>query len=161
MAFNEILNPRYNNYLFYIHNLSNFDGVFLLKELFTIPDIKPKFIYKDGKIISLKINFNPINKTSKSGTTYTTYNSYITLFDSLLILPLSLDKLSKTFGDPSLEKGMFPIKVLLDPNFSLDYEGEVPGINYTFFPNATLNPSAYMKHCERYEKFRRSYGDQK
>lgn len=83
---------KYHRYSIYIHNLSYFDGVFLLKhmvEVFTV--VKP--IIRDGRIISIKVYFGNKNKY------------HITFLDSLLLLPSSLSKLSKSFGVES--KGEF------------------------------------------------------
>jgi hypothetical protein len=38
-ALNQLLNPMYHNYKIYVHNLSNFDGIFLLKYLVNLKNI--------------------------------------------------------------------------------------------------------------------------
>lgn len=44
---------KYNNYKVYIHNLSNFDGIFLLRILATMKDSKLIPIIKDDRMIAL------------------------------------------------------------------------------------------------------------
>lgn len=66
----------------YIHNLSGFDGMFILKTLAAIED-KFNIIIKDDKIISVTVQRNKVN---------------LIFQDSLLLLPASLSKLGKGFG---------------------------------------------------------------
>ena len=85
--FSKILTRKYRNYTFYAHNLSRFDIVFLFKD---IADLKSKgfninILKKEDKIISIKIISNDKNIS-------------ITLKDSILLLPMSLAKLSKQFN---------------------------------------------------------------
>ena len=37
-----LLKPKYNNYNIYVHNLSNFDGIFLLENLISFKNDKYK-----------------------------------------------------------------------------------------------------------------------
>jgi hypothetical protein len=77
---NYLIQPLYNNYKIYIHNLSNFDGIFLLKYIVKfvyknkIVVVKP--IMKDRKMINIDIIFDQKFK--------------ISLRDSYLILLASL-----------------------------------------------------------------------
>jgi hypothetical protein len=114
-AINSLLIDKYNNYKIYIHNLSSFDGIFLLRILAKLHNTKLIPIIKDDKMIALNLKFGK-NK--------------ITFHDSMLLLPSSLDKLSKAFNVIN-KKSIFPIKWLLNnPNFSLAYIGAVPEIKY-------------------------------
>lgn len=70
---------KYNGYKIYLHNLSNFDGIFLLRTLSKLNGkIKP--IIRDNIIIQLKLTFNLESSKRK-------YN--ICFRDSLLMLPSS------------------------------------------------------------------------
>jgi hypothetical protein len=63
-ALNHLLNPIYHNYKIYVHNLSNFDGIFLLKKLVNMKynnepvNVKPTL--KDSKMINIDIKFGKI-----------------------------------------------------------------------------------------------------
>nr|YP_009710798.1 hypothetical protein [Macrolepiota fuliginosa]QFZ98747.1 hypothetical protein [Macrolepiota fuliginosa] len=50
---------KYHRYRIYIHNLANFDGIFLLKELVKIGKVKP--LINDGKLIQIQLEFTPEN----------------------------------------------------------------------------------------------------
>jgi hypothetical protein len=98
-----------DNLVCYVHNLSNFDGVFILKHLSHFKD-KLNIIYKDGKIIQIVISEIRVIKGIK-------VKFSLTFYDSLLLIPGSLDKLSKSFGVTN--KGSFSIEMLSDPNLDL------------------------------------------
>jgi hypothetical protein len=99
-ALNNLLCPSLHNHKIYIHNFSNFDGIFLLKFLINLKYngigviVKPTF--KDGKMINIDIRFG------------NNYQYKISFRDSYLILLFSLKKLAKTFGIG--EKGEFNFK---------------------------------------------------
>lgn len=84
--FNHILHWKFKGYTIYAHNLSSFDVVFLFKYITNLEKqgYKVKILKKDEKIISIKIS----NRSK---------NVSITLKDSLLLLPQSLDELAKQF----------------------------------------------------------------
>ena len=82
-----------HNFKFYAHNMSEFDGVILLKTLMNLGDIHD-FTFnvksnKDGKIISLEIvkKLKAQKKIIK-----------ILILDSYLLLPFSLKKLGTYFN---------------------------------------------------------------
>ena len=107
---------KYNNYKVYIHNLSSFDGIFLLRILATMDNTKLIPIIKDDKMIALTLKFGNKNK--------------ITFHDSMLMLPSSLDKLSKSFNVDN-GKIIFPIYWLLNTlEFNINYIGNVPDIKF-------------------------------
>jgi hypothetical protein len=108
-----------NKYTIFIHNLSNFDGVYILKCL--VKKYKPKVLFKDGKVISINIS---IPKKSKKDNSF-----YFTLKDSLKLLPLSLDKLTNDF-DIDTKKLPFPYKFVRWNN--LNYVGSLPNYEYFF-----------------------------
>jgi len=88
-----LLLRKYHGYKIYLHNFSNFDGVFLLKHVANLtPNVD--LIMKDKKIISIKIKFGA-NK----------YN--ITFLDSFLLQPSSL-KIAHSFNVE--DKSIFPFR---------------------------------------------------
>lgn len=123
MALSSILISKYKNYKVYIHNLSSFDSVFLLRILNSMENniTRSAMTRNNGRIINLNINYNK--------------NCNISLRDSMLLLPSSLAKLSKTFNPKSYYKSIFPILFL--KNIEPNYNGPVP--KYKFFKNITLD----------------------
>nr|QWO71399.1 DNA polymerase [Lyophyllum semitale] len=120
-----LMKRKYNGYRVYLHNFSNFDGIFLIRVLSKLSDnIKP--IIRDNKIIDLKFNF-----------------ACYTLFfrDSYLLLPSSLEKLAKSFNVDN--KSIFPYLFVNDSNISLDYEGPIPSFKY--FIN--ISKERYNEYC--------------
>ena len=104
----------------YAHNLSGFDGVFLLRQLLPLGKVDP-LIFK-GKIISIKVKIGN-KKSSKT----------IIFKDSYLLLPLSLRHLCKAF-DTTVNKGIFPF-LLSD----IYYSGVLPALKFW----SKLSPSIY------------------
>jgi DNA polymerase type B, organellar and viral len=96
-ALSILLDPKYNNHKVYVHNLSNFDGIFLMKYLVNLTYdnvpilIKPTL--KNSKMINIDLKFGKFK---------------ISFRDSLLILLGSLKNLSIAFGVES--KGTFNYK---------------------------------------------------
>jgi len=118
---NDICIKQYKGYKIYLHNLSKFDGIFLVKYLSIIGIVNP--IVHKGRIISIEFTFNKININFK---------------DSYLMLPSSLRKLSTSFKVEN-KKGIFP--VLFN---NVNYIGEVPDISY--FKNITLEEYSNYKN---------------
>jgi hypothetical protein len=111
---------KYSGYKIYVHNLSHFDGIFLLRLLTNIPNFTLKPVIRDGKLINLALS------RIISGRKYT-----ICFRDSLLIMPLSLKKLCKAFNISHQEsKTIFPYEFVNNSTVSLLYEGEVPSQKY-------------------------------
>ena len=101
-----------NRLTVYAHNLSGFDGIFLLKHLLPYGSVKP--LIHNGKLISIKVLF-----------TYNGYKGKTLIFkDSMLLLPLSLRKLCKAFKIKD-DKGYFPF--LLN---DILYKGIIPRFEY-------------------------------
>lgn len=125
-----------HNRFYYAHNLSDFDGMFVLKSLINTSkshDLKIKVLSKnDGTIISLEIKKILINKKIIK----------ITLLDSLHLLPFSLRDLGKVFSLKKnsfynetkniIGKGNFPHDFIqkLGIDKALEYKGLVPDIKY-------------------------------
>jgi hypothetical protein len=92
-------NKKYNNHIIYVHNLSGFDGVFLLKNIAKYRD-KASLILKDNQIISITLRKEYFAFSSKHQNGLLKTNS-IKFHDSLLLLPASLNKLAESFGTES------------------------------------------------------------
>nr|YP_009649293.1 DNA polymerase family B [Rhizopogon salebrosus]QDA23208.1 DNA polymerase family B [Rhizopogon salebrosus] len=125
-AIASLLKRKYNGYKIYVHNLSNFDGIFLLKIFSSIDNIKILPIIKEGKMINIKLSYDNINAYK------------ISFRDSYLILPASLSKLTKQFSVDN--KGIFPYNFVNDKfntNINLNYIGKVPDFKY--FINITID----------------------
>ena len=118
-----LLKRKYNGYKIYAHNLSNFDGIFLLKILSNIDNFTLNPIIRDGKLINLSLIRKVGNRTYK-----------IDFRDSLLMLPLGLAKLAKAFN--VVNKTIFPYNFVNNKEIPLDYIGPVP--NKELYPNLTI-----------------------
>lgn len=114
-----LLKRKFHNYKIYFHNFSSFDSVFILKELSQISNkIEPTI--RESRIIELKCSF---------GTKKKPINLYFR--DSLLLLPLSLEKLAINFlSDSSGKKELFPYEFINRNDIGLDYIGEIPERKY-------------------------------
>lgn len=107
---------KYHGYNVYLHNFSYFDSIFLIESLSSLGDIK--LIKRDNRIIKLTLSFQA--KAS-------TYSLYFR--DSLLLLPDSLDNLSKSFNIDT-PKSHFPIFFLNRPDLDWGYAGSLPEASY-------------------------------
>lgn len=126
---------KYKNHKVYIHNLSSFDGVFLLRILNDMGNITTSLTQNNGKIINLNVHY---------GNKYT-----LSLRDSLLLLPASLDKLAKTFNKyPDQHKSIFPILFTSDQQIDIDYVGPVP--DYKYYKGITFEE--YIQYKNEYEQ---------
>lgn len=121
---NSMLDPKYNNYYWYIHNMGKFDIIFIYKTLvdYNLISNKPEedyqliTTYKGNKMLKLVIKKKYKNKYIK-----------ITLLDSYNILSGSLDVLTKDFKVNYL-KGFFPHSFVTQ--YNLTYIGKTPDIKY-------------------------------
>jgi DNA polymerase type B, organellar and viral len=126
-AFKDLLVKNYENHKVYIHNLSNFDGIFLLKTLVKLSYCQPT-IHKD-RIISIQLN----------------YGDYVIfLRDSQQLLIGSLRNLSKSFNVETL-KGIFPYTFVNENN--IDYIGEIPNIKF-FDGVPSLDYNCYIENYD-------------
>src|ERR1700721_2821528 len=129
-----LLIRKYNNYKIYVHNLSKFDAVFLLRVLAEIPNLYIDPIIRDGRIINIKMSYLPTKDTKKP---------YVFEFrSSLLLLPSSLKNLAITFKVDN--KDIFPYEFLINTDISLNYIGAVPEFKY--FKNISIEE--YNKYKE-------------
>lgn len=114
-CFDTILINKYNNYIFYVHNLGGYDGLFILKIL-RQANIDKEFefyklfyLFRDNKLLKLviKINVSSVRIIEKDAKSLKESNIKITLYDFFKLLNNSLYNLSNSFG-VSISKGYFP-----------------------------------------------------
>jgi hypothetical protein len=153
--FEKLLTKSNNNSLIYVHNFSKFDSIFLLKTLANKLPVKLHPIYRDGKIIKLKVAYGRRESPAKSGSLW---KYKIEFFDSFLILGAGLDKLAKTFKVET-PKGFFPLKVLDNSALPLDYKGDLPSIKYFFHPNP-IDGKGYLAFLNKYKELLKMVGDE-
>lgn len=135
-AIKSIMSRKYDKYKVYLHNFSNFDGVFLLKTLSNLSEKVLRPIIRDDKIINFPFKFN-IGSVKKS---------YILYFrDSLLLLPASLRSLASSFYIE--DKGFFPYRFLDNSKISLSYKGKVPSKKYF-----DITKEEYYNYCKTFNK---------
>jgi hypothetical protein len=128
-ALTNLFRPKYSGYIIYVHNLSSFDGVFLIYTLSKMSsnnqkNIKITPVFKEKSMINIKINYGKYN---------------INFRDSYLMLPISLKKLSIQFRVNHV-KTIFPYDFLNDKfnnNVDLNYIGQIP--DATYFNGDSLN----------------------
>lgn len=120
-----LLKRSYSGYRIYLHNFSNFDGIFLLKVMAGMNQCTVgRCIKRDSNIIEIQLKYK-INTRD--------YSIYFR--DSCLLLPSSLKKLGDAFNVDT-KKSIFPYKFVSESR-NLDYIGQVPSIQY--FENITLD----------------------
>jgi DNA polymerase type B, organellar and viral len=124
-------------YTLYAHNLSSFDGLFIIKTLYRLFDVKP--IFKDNKIMTFEISKTIMLNDKKRVLKFT-------LRCSLKMLPLKLDKLIKSF-DINIPKLPFPYSFV--NKYNLNYNGSLPEFKYY---EDVLNYDDYLKLSKKYEK---------
>jgi len=124
-AIMNLFKDKYHNHIVYVHNLSFFDGIFLMKTLSSIDNLSIRPLIKDGKMFNIELIF---------------YEIKISLRDSLLMLPNSLSKLAIQFDVEN--KGIFPYDFanIVD----LNYIGKVP--NFKYFIDITKD--TFSNYCK-------------
>lgn len=120
--FNQI--SKYNNYTVYVHNLGGFDIAFIFKYLYT--NHRVKIISKDNRTMAMYIT-NKVNKNQASYKVKRAERVKYKIFDSLLILTQSLDKISKSFK-MEIGKTYFPHDFINKE--TLNYIGAIPDQKY-------------------------------
>jgi DNA polymerase type B, organellar and viral len=126
---NDLFKDESNYSEIYFHNLSGFDIHFMLKPLVNMSNFKFKILLKDDKFISINVS----NK-----------NRCITFKDSLLLLPSSLNNLSKSFKIES-PKEIFPRKLFEADTFEADYiSTNVP--DYKYFNQSEVSLGDYENY---------------
>jgi DNA polymerase type B, organellar and viral len=124
-----IMRRKYSGYRVYLHNFSNFDSIFLLNILCNLSDdIKP--IIRNGQFIDLKFKWCKTQNNLSNNNKKVLKNKLSLYFrDSYLLLPSSLDKLSRNFNT-DIKKGIFPFNFINKDSINLDYVGPVPELKY-------------------------------
>jgi hypothetical protein len=107
-------NKDLDGYVFYAHNLGRFDSLFIIKSSVYMKGYVIDPIFKDNKIISMKIK-NIYSKMS------------ITIMDSLNLINSSLDNILKDFKC-KFNKGIFPYSFVNENR--LFYIGKKPEFKY-------------------------------
>lgn len=101
---NKLVDPSFNGFSCYVHNLSKFDIIFLFKEFLSLKKsgYQIDFTKRDDNFISFTISKYVIKEVTKKGEKVKIKNLVfkLVLYDSLLLLPSSLQKLSKSFNVP-------------------------------------------------------------
>jgi len=129
IAILSIMKRKYDGYRVYLHNFSNFDGIFLIKILNRLSeDIFP--LINDNKFIEIKFKFG---------------NYCLKFRDSFLLLPSSLEKLATGFNVS--KKETFPVLFVNNANIGLNYKGVIPPIEY--FVN--LGEDKYLEYCKLFQ----------
>ena len=146
-----ILIRKYYGYKLYLHNFSHFDGVFLLKILANMKAIEVEVIRRDSRLIKVVVKYDrPTQSITEDGVEKTVfiktksgalYKGNLTIYDSMLLLPAGLDKLTQAFN--CSRKGMFPLKFLNEA--PLNYVGQAPGKEFHFSPDPVSQKQAYEK----------------
>jgi hypothetical protein len=122
-AFTQLLKSKYHQHKVYLHNLSYFDGVFMLNILDSLPNYSLSINRHAGRLINLQLTYKSQNGKQ---------NYHLHFRDSLLLLPVALSALATSFK--VLSKGIFPIFAAND--LPLDYVGSVPAFKY--FENISI-----------------------
>lgn len=121
---------KYHKHKIYIHNLANFDGIFLMRAIAEIGDLK--VIMNKEKLISFDFHFKP--------SLFTKNEIVLNFRDSYQILLGSLHKLGQSFKVQTI-KTVFPYRFINENE--LNYVGLIPSIN--FFDNITNDE--YLNYC--------------
>jgi DNA polymerase elongation subunit (family B) len=124
-TFKDLMVKKYDNYKIYIHNLSGFDGIFLLKILAELGSVKP--IIHHGDLISIDFKFKGYN---------------IIFRDSQQLLITSLRSLGKVFAVET-QKSIFPYRFVNENN--LNYIGSLPDFKY-FDKISSLDYNCYIEN---------------
>ena len=138
LCIDSLLIPKYNNFIFYIHNLGKFDVIFLYKVLKEFNLKKKQEYYKLNSIFRDDVMIKLTIKVKVSSRKFIK----ITLVDSLNILSFNLEKLAKDFKVNTL-KGYFPYFFVNKTN--LNYIGETPDIKF-------FNKISKVEYLEMYSK---------
>lgn len=134
---NKIFTNKNHNIKLYAHNMSDFDGILILKSLMNTAD-KHDYIFKlfsdnEGKIMSIDII-----KKMKSKKIIK-----ISILDSCLLLPVSLDTLCGLFNT-NVKKGIFPYDFISE--LTLNYKGSVP--DFSFF--SKISEKEYSEYARSF-----------
>jgi hypothetical protein len=110
MFFRFLVSPEFEDYTAVAHNMSGFDGIFLLREMVT-HGVMPEVIVKGQRILMMKVRHLGLR-----------------VVDSFNFLPMGLSKLPEAFGLSCGSKGYFPHFMNSPDNYS--YVGPLPEAKY-------------------------------
>jgi len=120
-----MLEPKYNGFKVYVHNLADFDSVFLVRSLVKLGKVEP--IMNNGRLVSMKFRSGKIT---------------LTFLDSYQLLLSSLRNLAFAFNC-EVQKDIFPFNFLKD----LEYIDPVPPKEY--FP-VEVRDLDYKRYASRF-----------
>jgi hypothetical protein len=127
-----MLIDKYNNYIFYAHNLGGYDVLFIYHALLTAnlnkEYYKLKTTTRDKTIIRLDIKINKLTKNNKNK------SIKISFVDSLNLLNCNLDKICKDFN-LDINKEIFPHSFV--KRNTLNYIGKKP--DFFHFKKISIN----------------------
>jgi len=142
--FNDLFSLNLKNTDIYFHNLSGFDVNFLLRPLLNIKNVKSEVMLREDKFIQIKINYG---------------KSSFNLKDSLLLLPGSLNNLSKSFKIDT-PKEIFPRKLFEKETFLADYISDSVPLYEKYFNLGEVSLNDYNNYCKQFEGKRWSLKDE-
>ena len=135
-CFDYMLQPKYDKYIFYCHNFSGYDSIFILKIL-KEANIKKGYeyynltpLYRDGDMLKLDIKIKrelSNKKQANIGARKEPGFIKISIIDSYALLNTSLYELSRSF-DLDVTKSYFPHTFVRKE--TLNYKGNTPSLNY-------------------------------
>lgn len=144
-----LVKPELSGCKIYVHNLGKFDLLFLLRKIGALKNSSVSALRgKDGTFKSIQIKYTP--KPRDEGKIKYTHN--IVWYDSLAMLPSSLDALMKAFNTPSSAyKGLFPFKMLNKTRVKWEYSGDLPDIKYFHLPNKISEVDKFMSNYNNFK----------
>jgi len=119
----------------YFHNLSGFDVNFLLKPLLNIEGVKSEIMLREDKFIQIKITYG---------------KSSFNIKDSLLLLPGSLNNLSKSFKIDT-PKEIFPRKLFEKETFEADFISDIVPDYNKYFNLSEVSLENYNNYCKQFK----------
>lgn len=137
-----IMTRKYDGYKIYVHNLSYFDSIFMLDTLSKLGEIKP--LMRDNRFIKINFIFYAV---SEKGNKNTNRKYRLVFYDSYLLLPASLSKLSESFNIKN-RKSIFPFDFVNRKDFDFNYNSHVP--EYKYFPGSSTESFTiknYNEYC--------------
>ena len=155
-CFDYMLQPKYDKYIFYCHNFSGYDSIFILKILkeaninkgYEYYNLKP--LYRDGDMLKLDIMIRrEISNRSqvKTGVRKEPRFIKITIIDSYALLNENLYELSRSF-DIQVTKSHFPHTFV--KRDTLNYKGNTPSLIYWLNEVDKVNNISKQEYKELY-----------
>jgi len=133
--FNDLFSLNLKDTDIYFHNLSGFDVNFLLKPLLNMNEVKSEIMLREDKFIQIKISYGKCSFNIK---------------DSLLLLPGSLNNLSKSFKIET-PKEIFPRKLFESETIPADFISDIVPDYYKYFNSSEVYLDDYNNYCKQFE----------